>query len=96
MVNRPNTVVPDQQAVTAQVRRGGGVEIAMRRSSAADNGSSGRLCREPHNSAFPVMTVSQAGRRRVLGHVPGVHDGESAVVRASASVYLAGAAATSV
>jgi hypothetical protein len=37
--------------------------------------------------------MSQASRRRVLGHVPRVHDSELAVVRAATSVDLAGAAA---
>lgn len=44
------------------------------------------------------MAVTKACRRRVLGHVPSVHDAESAVVRSGAGVDLAevAAAATSV
>lgn len=39
------------------------------------------------------MAVAEAGRGRVFGHVPRVHDGEGAVVRPAARVDLAGAAA---
>jgi hypothetical protein len=42
------------------------------------------------------MTMSQPGRRRVLRHVPSVHDSESAVVSATTSVDLAGATATAI
>lgn len=37
--------------------------------------------------------MAKTGRGRVLGHVPGVHDGEGAVVGPAARVDLAGAAA---
>jgi hypothetical protein len=39
------------------------------------------------------VAVAETGRRRVLGHVPRVHDGEGAVVGPAARVHLAGAAA---
>jgi hypothetical protein len=35
------------------------------------------------------VAVSEAGGGRVFGHVPGVHDGEGAVVCAGAAVDLA-------
>jgi hypothetical protein len=93
MVDRPNAVVANQHRSAAQIRRRGSVVIAVRRSSSTDNGGTGRLRREPHDGILPVVAVSQASRRRVLGHVPRVHDGELAVVRATTSVDLAGAAA---
>jgi hypothetical protein len=96
MIDRPNAVVPDQQTVPAEVWRRGSIEVAVSRSRATDNTSSSRLRREPHNSTLPVVTMPQASRRRILGHVPSVHDRESAIVRAAASVDLAGTAAASV
>lgn len=93
MINRPNAVVSDQEAVPAQVRRRSGIKFAVSRSCATDNAGRSRLRREPYNSTLPVVTMSQPSRRRVLRHVPSVHDSESAVVRAAASVDLAGAAA---
>jgi hypothetical protein len=96
MIDGPNAVVSDQQTVTAQVRRSGSIEVAVSRSCSTDNARSSRLRREPHNSTLPIVTMSQASRWRVLWHVPCVHDGEPAVVRAAASVDLAGAAAASI
>jgi hypothetical protein len=96
VIDRPSAIVPDKQTIAAEIRRRGRIEIAVSRSSSTDNARSGRLRREPHNSTLPVVTMSQPGRRRVLRHVPSVHDSESAVVRAATSVDLAGAAATAV
>lgn len=96
MIDRPNAVVSDQQTVATEIRRRSSIEIAVSRSCSADNACSNRLRREPYNSTLPVVTVSQTSRWRVLRHVPSVHDSESAIVRAAASVDLAGTAAASV
>lgn len=93
MIHRPNAVVSDQEAVAAQIRRGGGIKIAVSRSCATDNARGSRLRGEPYNRTLPVVTMSQATRRGVLRHVPSIHDSEPAVVRATTSVDLAGAAA---
>jgi hypothetical protein len=93
MVDRPNAVVADQHRVAAEVRRRGSIIVSVRRSSSTDNSGTGRLRREPHDGVLPVVAVSQASRRRVFGHVPRIHDSKLAVVRAAASVDLAGAAA---
>ena len=94
MINRPDTVVSDQQTVAAEVRRSSSIEFAVSRSCSTENARRSRLRGEPHNGTLPIVTMSQAIRWRVLRHVPSVHDSESAVVRAAASVDLAGAAAT--
>lgn len=65
----------------------------MRRSSRADYTRGFAFGVQPDHGVFPVVAVSEAGRGRVLGHVPGVHDSESALVGAGARVHLAGAAA---
>jgi hypothetical protein len=96
MVDRPNAIVPDQQTVAAQVWRRSGIEIAVGRSCSANNARSSRLRREPHNSALPIVTMSQASRRRILWHVPSVHYSKSAIVCAAASVDLPAATATSI
>jgi hypothetical protein len=95
MIHRPSTKIPHQQPARSaiQIRRRRRVIIAMRRSRASNHPSSSALRRKPDNSILPVVAVPEARRGRVLRHVPGVHDGESAVVGAAARVHLAGAAA---
>ena len=63
VINRPNTVVSDQQTVAAEIRRRGGIKVAVSRSSSTDNAGGSGLRREPHNSTLPIVTKSQASRR---------------------------------
>ena len=96
MIDWPSAVVSDKQTVAAEVGRCSSVEIAMSGSSATDDARCSGLRRKPHDSTFPIVTMSQARRWRVLRHIPSVHDSESAIVRPTASVDLAGAAAATV
>lgn len=94
VIHRPWAKVSEQHSIATQARRSGRIEIAMRRRSSADESRAGGFRRQPDDSALPVVAMSELGRRRVLGHVPGVHDGEVAVVGAAAGVDLAWAAVT--
>jgi hypothetical protein len=46
--------------------------------------------RQPDDNVLPVVDVAKPVGRRVLGHVPGIHDCVCAVVGLGASVDLAG------
>lgn len=89
MVKRPGEVVLNQDMVAIHRRRGrpavlavGGGERLLERA--------GGLVHED-DGVLPVVAVAtgEGGVGVVLGHVPGVHDGDAAVVLGGAGVRLA-------
>lgn len=97
MIHRPDTKILNQRrrarqgkpigrAIPATVRRRANGKDIVRRD--------GTRVRKPDNHAFPVMSMTEFSRRRVLRHVPGVHQCVFGSGLGPADVDLAGTAVT--
>jgi len=88
MIDWPEADVPDPRSRPRQVWRRCLLVLAVGRDCNPTDSCSVREGRHPNNNILPVMAMAKTTRGRILGHIPGIHDGIVSIVSGCACVDL--------